>query len=64
MIDRPVGETVRATDAMERENDHLLKKHAEHCNFIGKEARSVFSSGLPVAALKCSLGFNTCRSRD
>ena len=58
IIERPVRESVRRIDAMESENVRLHEKSVENHNFIDKEERSVFPSGLSVASLKYSFRLN------
>ena len=59
MVDVPMREAVRITDAMESENSCLFEKRTENWNFIDKEARNAFPNGLSVVALKCSFVLNT-----
>ena len=53
MIDRPVREASRMTDAIESDNTYLLDFFPGHYDQIDKEARNVFSNGLIAAAIKC-----------
>lgn len=58
VLDMPAREAVRTMDAMESEHGYFCEKSIENYDFIGTEARNVFTNGLSAAALKCSSGLN------
>ena len=64
MMERPVRESVRTSNAIASEINYLIDKRAQHYALIDIDDRNVFSKGITASEIKLLAGFNMHETMD